>query len=50
MKFYGGHSIDASSKIPPYLAERFQRRFKKIEQPETRIAKNMKNLQELASC
>ena len=33
-----GHSIDASYQVSVHLAKRFQRRFKKIGQSETRIA------------
>jgi hypothetical protein len=32
-----GHSIDASYQVSVHLAKRFQRRFKKIGQSETRI-------------
>jgi hypothetical protein len=35
---YRGHSIDASYQVSVHLAKRFQRRFKKIGQSETRIA------------
>jgi hypothetical protein len=35
---YRGPSIDASSQVLVHLAKRFQRRFKKIGQSETRIA------------
>ena len=33
-----GLSIDASYQVPDHLAMRFQRRFLKIDQSETRIA------------
>jgi hypothetical protein len=37
--FYRGPSIDASYQVSVHLAKRFQRRrFKKIDQSETRIA------------
>jgi hypothetical protein len=35
---YRGHSIDASYQVSVHLAKRFQRRFKKIGQSETKIA------------
>ena len=37
-QFHRGHSIDASYQVSVYLAKRFQRRFLKIGQSETRIA------------
>jgi hypothetical protein len=35
---YRGHAIDASYQVSVHLAKRFQRRFLKISQSETRIA------------
>jgi hypothetical protein len=35
---YRGHDIDASYQVSVHLAKRFQRRFKKIGQSETRIS------------
>jgi RNase adaptor protein for sRNA GlmZ degradation len=35
---YRGHAIDTSYQVSVHLAKRFQRRFKKIGQSETRIA------------
>jgi hypothetical protein len=37
-KSYSGPSIDDSCKILLYLAKKFQRRFKKIDQSESKIA------------
>ena len=37
-KFYKGPSIDASYQVSVHLSKRFQRRFLKIGQSETRIA------------
>ena len=37
-RLHRGHSIDASCKVSVNLAKWFQRRFKKIGYPETRIA------------
>ena len=36
--FYGEPSINASYQVLVHLVKRFQRRFKKIDQSETRIA------------